>query len=191
MRIFPDLTKSRVRRKLLAFFFTNPKEDRYLREIAAALREDPGHLSKELKKLERAGIVEGKVRGRNKYFSLNQQYPLYNELAAIVRKTIGWEGTLRQAIQDIPGVKAAFIYGSFAKETPTALSDIDLVIVGHVNEEELLLRIEKAEQALQREINYTLYTLQEWRAAKQKQDSFVTLLLSEPKRMLVGEVQDV
>ena len=52
---FLEMTKSRLRRKLLSFFFTNPDTNLYLREISAILKEDPGNLSKEFNKLEKEG----------------------------------------------------------------------------------------------------------------------------------------
>ena len=50
---FLEITRSRLRQKLLSYFFTNPNANLYLREIASVLKEDPGNLSKEFAKLEK------------------------------------------------------------------------------------------------------------------------------------------
>ena len=86
---FLEMTRSRLRQKLLSYFFTNPNANLYLREIASVLKEDPGNLSKEFAKLEKEGIFISTLRGNQKYFSLNKKYPLYKELKSIIFKTIG------------------------------------------------------------------------------------------------------
>jgi len=53
----------------------------------------PGHRSvqssKELRRLEREGLFVSEVSGRQKYFQLNRQYRLFEEIRGIVAKTIG------------------------------------------------------------------------------------------------------
>ena len=48
---FLEITKSRLRNKILLHFFTNTDDEMYLREMALRLKEDPGNLSKELSRL--------------------------------------------------------------------------------------------------------------------------------------------
>lgn len=82
---FLEITKSVLRRKILAYFFTNPESELYLREIANLINEDPGNLSKELTKLEKEEIFITHKRGNQKYFSLNKNYPLINKIADLVK----------------------------------------------------------------------------------------------------------
>ena len=65
------------------------------------------------------------------------------------------EGLLRDAVTAIDGVRTAFIYGSFAKGKEKALSDVDLCIVGHIDEDQLIEKINAVEKSINREINYT------------------------------------
>jgi predicted transcriptional regulator with HTH domain len=92
---FLSVTKSRLRQNILSYFFTNPTARLYLREIAAILKVDPGNLSKEFNRLEKEGIFVSERRGNQKYFYLNKDYPLYQELKSIIFKTVGVEGRLR------------------------------------------------------------------------------------------------
>lgn len=80
------LTRSSLKKKLLVYFFTHPRERLYLREIAAKLQGDPANLSRELKMLEKEGVFISERRGLHKYFSLNQNYPLHEELRSIILK---------------------------------------------------------------------------------------------------------
>jgi predicted nucleotidyltransferase len=69
---------------------------------------------------------------------------------------------LKDAIYDIMGIESAFIYGSFAKGREKAVSDIDLCIIGGIDEDQLIAKINAIEESIKREINYTLYTPEEF-----------------------------
>lgn len=182
-----EITKSRLRQKLLVYFFTNPKTSLYLREISLLLREDPGNVSRELSKLQKTGIFVSHQRGNQKYFSLNRNYPLFKEVKSFISKTIGVEGSLKEIIQRILGIDTSFIYGSFAtKDRENVASDIDLFIIGRPDEDELMEKIEALEKKLQREINYNIYSREEFGDRKKKGDSFILNILKGPKIVLKG-----
>lgn len=186
MTNFLEITRSELRRKLMAYFYTNPENKLYLREIASIIKEDVGNLSKELSRLEKEGVFIAEMRGNQKHFSLNQNYPLYKELKSIIFKTIGVEGSLRTALKKINGIRITFIYGSFASGKQNGLSDIDLAIIGKIDENELLKEINKLEKFLDREINYTLYSETDWNQMKKMKDTFTANISDEPKIMLIG-----
>ena len=81
--------RSKARQQLLAYYFTNPTARHHLRDLAERLSIDPSNLSKELGRLERDGLFRSEVIGRQKYFQLNREYPLFDEVRKIVAKTIG------------------------------------------------------------------------------------------------------
>lgn len=186
-----EATKSRLRRKLLTYFFTNTQADLYLREIASLLKEDAGNLSKELSNLQRKGIFTSRIRGNQKFFSLNKKYPLYREFKSVIFKTIGIEGSLREIIRLIEGIDISFIYGSFAKDQENPASDIDLFIIGSPDEDRLMEKIEQLEKMLHREINYNIYPKKEFKNRKKKSDSFVLNVLKGPNIMLKGNLNEI
>lgn len=188
---FIELTRSRLRQKLLAYFFTNPNSQAYVREIASILDEDPTNISKELNRLEKVGVFVSSTRGRQKYFSLNKKYPLYGELKSIIFKTIGVEGRLKEIINGTEGVIFSFIYGSFPQNKEDTTSDIDLLIVGNPDEEKLMEKIEALEKKLQREINYNIYPVKEFKQKVKKQDSFLINILKRPKIILKGSLDEI
>lgn len=188
---FLQVTKSKTRSKLLSYFFTNPDSRLYLREIAAILKEDPGNLSKELSRLEKEGIFGAEQRGNQKYFSLNKHYPLYKELESIISKTVGLEGVLKQLLGKISGIKVAFVYGSFAKGAQNGNSDVDLALIGLIDEDELIKELGNIEKLLSREINYTLYSQNDWERMKKMKDTFTNNILDEPKIMLIGREDEL
>ena len=188
---FLEITRSRLRQSLLSYFFTNSDAKLYLREVASILKEDPGNLSKEFAKLEKEGIFASTLRGNQKHFSLNKNYPLYRELKSIIFKTIGVEGSLRALIESTDGILLSLIYGSFAQNRENAISDIDLLIVGNPNEDKLMQKIEDLEKRLQREINYNIYPEEEFKKKIRKKDSFILNILKRPKIILKGSLKSL
>lgn len=191
---FLELTKSKLRRKLLAYFFTNPHQSHYLREMAIIFHADPGNLSKELTKLVKEGVFNAEERGRQKYFTLNKNYPLYNELKSIIFKTVGLQGALKDALKNIAGIKIVFIYGSYARESQDIFSDVDLLLIvdpKKFNEDKLLKKISAIERKLSRTINYTYYSQKEWNQGIKVKQGFPASLLKGDKIMLIGEANEL
>lgn len=186
-----EMTKSRLRQKLLGYFFTNLEANLYLREISSLLKEDAGNLSKELANLEKKGIFVSQKRGNQKYFSLNKEYPLYREFKSVISKTIGVEGSLKEMVKQIDGIDVAFIYGSFAQKKENPSSDIDLFIIGSPDEDELMEKVESLEKKLQREINYNIYPRKEFKDRKKKKDSFILNILKGQKIILKGSLNGI
>ena len=186
-----ELTKSKVRRKILAYFFSNIEQELYLREIARILNEDPGNLSKELSKLEKEQLFSFRFRGNQKHYSLNKEYPLFNEIKSVIFKTVGIRGLLRELVDHFAGVNAAFIYGSYANSTENTYSDIDLCLIidnNIFNDDTFIAEINKIEKAILRDIEYIYYSKDEWNKKIKSQDSFVLNLISQPKIVLSGEL---
>lgn len=165
--------RSDVRRRLLAYYFTNPTARHHLRDLADRLNTDPSNLSKELRRLEREGLFRSEVSGRQKYFQLNPAYPLFDEVRKIVGKTIGAIGLLRQSLKTIDGIEEAYLYGSFARNQQDAASDVDVLVIGVPREEILAQAVQKLERQLAREINYTVLTPKEFKSRRTHKDAFL------------------
>ena len=183
--------KSKTRRELFRLYFTNPESEHYLRELERLLDIPVSMIRKELLRLEEAGIFESKKRGNLIYYCLNRSYPLFDELKSMVFKTIGIRGLLTRLLDKMKGVDVAFIYGSFAKNEENAASDIDLLILGRIDEYKLLRQIRKLERILRREVNYSLYAREDFEKKRRQKDSFVVDLLKNPKIFLVGNENDL
>lgn len=187
---FLEITKSRLRNKILLHFFTNTDDEMYLREMALRLKEDPGNLSKELSRLEKEGIFISQFRGKQKYFFLNKTYPLFNELKSIIFKTIGIQGSLQNIINETSGIVTALIYGSFATGKENASSDIDLCLIvkdSVFNENNFISKIDGLEKTISREINYIYYSEEEWEKQINENDSFIINIKMGPKIVLKGD----
>jgi predicted nucleotidyltransferase len=164
--------RSEARRRLLVYYFTNPTARLHLRDLAGRLDVDPANLSKELRRLERAGLFRSEVSGRQKYFQLNRDYPLFDELRGIISKTIGVVPLLAESLKKIEGIEEAYLYGSFARNQQDAVSDIDVLVIGTLRGEALAEAMQKLERQLGREINYTTVTRKELKSRRARKDAF-------------------
>lgn len=180
------LISSKTRIRLLTLFLLNPGREYYIREIERMTGENYAAIHGELANLESFGLLSRERKGKQVYFSANQDFFLYHDLQQMVLKTEGVSRILRDTFSDMQGISCLFIYGSFAAGTAGAESDIDLFIVGDIDEDRILAAAGAAEQTLKREINYTLMSDQEYRERQRKQDPFVMHVLREPRVVLAG-----
>lgn len=171
------LIGNRLRRKLLAYSFAHPEESFYVREISAFIDEDPGNLSRELKKLEEEGLYVSSKRGREKFYSLNKDYPLFGELKAIISKTEGAEGNLKEIVSGYKGISRALIHGSYVDKKEKAGSDIDLIVVGEFPRQKFTDDIRKLESKLNRQINFTSFNDREYESERKNKGSFLNIVL--------------
>ena len=178
--------RSKARQKLLAYYFTNPTTRHHLRDLAERLSVDPSNLSKELSRLEREGLFRSEVNGRQKYFQLNREYPLFNEVRSIIAKTIGAVPLLAESLKKIEGVEEAYLYGSFARNQQDAASDVDVLVIGKPKSETLAETVQKLERQLGCEINYTVLTRKELESRRGRKDPFLENIWHNKRVLLVG-----
>ena len=147
-------------------------------------------MQRELKKLAEAGLVRSERVGNLRRFQANAESPVYGELVALTRKTLGVEPTLREALEPLASnLEAALIYGSVAKGTDTSKSDIDVLLVGkNLTLSKVLELLVPIEEQLGRKINPTLLTPTEFKRRRAERDSFVNRVLAQPTVSLIGEV---
>ena len=182
-----SITKSKLREELLALYFTNPDKKYYLRELERILKFSVGNIRRELIKLQSAGLFLSESKGNLVYYYLNKSYPLFEELKSIIFKTSGAPKMLQNILEKFNGINQAFIYGSFAKREEREGSDIDLLIIGEVDEDKLIEEIGKLERKLQREINYAIYEKEDFNKKKKEGNSFILDILKEKKILLIGD----
>ena len=183
------LTKNKA--EILRVFFTNPEQSFYMQEIGRALGKKPGVFQRTLNNFVEEGVLESERRANARYFWINKNYPLYQELKSIVFKTVGVQGSIANILIKIKGVVFAFIYGSYAKDKEHKTSDIDVMIIGDINEGDLITKLDELEGKVKREINYNLYTLEGFKFDLKKKNSFLMEIMADKKIMLIGSEHEL
>ncbi len=185
------ISKSKIRRDILTLFFTNPSQKYYLRELQRQLGYSAGSIRRELLKFQKDNLFNTQMAGNLLYYTLNTKHPLFKELKTIVSKTVGVEGSLKNALSSVHGIRIAFVYGSFASKKEKGSSDIDLMIIGNPDTSLLNEKIAELEKRLKREINPTIYSMEEYRAKKKAKSGFILELIRKPKIILIGNNDDL
>ncbi|MEA2003696.1 MAG: nucleotidyltransferase domain-containing protein [archaeon] len=182
------LFTSRTRVKLLTLFLMNPDREIYVREIARDIGENINSVRRELTNLEEIGLLTSKRKGNLRYYVTDRNMPIYEELTSIILKTEGIAKILKDNLYEMGDIKIAFIYGSFARGEAMTESDIDVFIIGNVNEDILIVAVREIEKKLSREVNYILFMPEEFEERLKNKDPFVLNVLREPKIMFIGDL---
>lgn len=160
------------------------------RELARETGWSPTIIGRELNSLEQAGILRSERIGNLRRYSVDADSPVASEIRSLVQKTIGVEAHLRRALRGIPGIEEAFLYGSYARGAERATSDLDLMILGSVDQELLSDRITDAERDLGRDVNPTTYEPAELERLQREGDQFVRSVLRGPRIQLLPAEKD-
>lgn len=175
--------------RLFLWLFGQPERSYHLSELRRLTQLGSASLQRELNRLTDAGLLQSERVGNLRCFKANPDSPVFPELVALTRKTLSTIPTIREALMPIAGkLKHAFIYGSVAKQTDTAQSDIDLMLVGDdLSLAEVLTLLLPVETRLGRRINPNCYTPMEYSKRLTEADSFVNRVLAQPTLPLFGE----
>jgi predicted nucleotidyltransferase len=160
-------------------------------ELIALADSGSGAVQREIQKLLDSRLVVAATSGRQRRYQANPVAPIFQELRAIIEKTAGVPGRLRAALAPLADrIRLALLYGSVAKQTDTAMSDIDVLVVSDdLTLEELFTALQDAERDLGRRVSPTLYTSDEFR--RRSGHPFLTRVLEGPHVALVGEADAV
>ncbi len=188
MDIVGILFKSKIRRNILIRFFADEGRKFYINEMARLVGTSQGTCRRELNNLTDAGILISSRTGNLQYYEININSPFHNEFKTIIQKTLGIEAILKEKLQGLKGITYAFIFGSYAKNELKPESDIDIVLIGNVSEDDLINKLREVEDAVGKEMNYHLYTLNEFKA-KLKTDSFIMNIIKN-YIMLTGDDEE-
>jgi predicted nucleotidyltransferase len=182
-----DLLFGQTRGRVLALLFGAPEDGFFVRQIARQIETSVGSVQRELVLLDGAGLIERTVLGSQVFYRANRAHPVFSELKALLAKTIGVFHLLKAALAPLSSrIDFAFVYGSMARGEDRAASDIDLMVVGQVSLDEVLDAVSSAEKQLQRPVNPTIYTLEDFRQRLGAGNHFLRSLEKSKKVFLIG-----
>ena len=185
-----DALLTRTQQRVLAVLFGQPNRSFYVNEIIRLARSGRGAVLRELSRLARSRLINARKIGNQKHFRANRNSPIFEELCGLIRKTVALDGPLREALVPLKTeLDLALLYGSVAKRSDTAASDIDIMLVSDkLAPGEAYAVLHPLEHDLGRRINPVLYTRDEFCKRASVDDSFVKRVLSGPTTLLLGSV---
>ena len=184
---------TRTQRGIFALLFGMPGRSFYVNEIVRSVGLGVGTIQRELAALTACGLVSVENVGNQKHYRANAEAPIFEELQGIVQKTFGLVDVLRELLVPLnTQIEGAFVYGSVAKGTDTARSDVDLLVVSdrlaYMDLAEIVLR---AQERLGRVVNPVLYKSTELRRKLGEDHAFIRKVLERPRLDVIGSLDEL
>lgn len=188
-----DALFTRTQQRVLGVLFGQPGRSFYASELIRDAGTGSGAAQRELARLEASGLIVARRIGNQKHYEANPASPLYRDLRNIVLKTVGLVEPLREALKPIESeIRAAFVYGSVAKGSDKATSDIDLMVVSEtLTYGEVFGALDTVSRALGRTINPTVYSGAEFSKRTKEDNAFVNRVLEGPKVWVIGAGESI
>lgn len=177
-----------VQQRVLALLFGQPDRSFRSTELIALADSGTGATHRQLTRFAESGLVTVTRIGNQKHYQANRDTPVFTELHGLVVKTVGLAGPLEKALAPLKEqIQAAFVYGSIAKGTATAQSDIDLMVISDdLDYADLYNALQEAEATLQRPVHVSLATTAEWKRKLATGNPFAIKVQAQPKIPLIG-----
>jgi predicted nucleotidyltransferase len=192
-RSLADALLTKTQQRVIGILFGQPDRSFYASELIRAAGVGSGATQRELARLEGGGLITVRRVGHQKHYQANADSPLFSEIRSIVLKTVGLAEPLRQALARFStAIRAAFVFGSVAKESDRSQSDIDVMIISDsLTYAEVFEALESLTGLLGRNVNPTVYTSTEFSKRVKDKNAFVTRILKQPKIWVIGSEHDV
>ena len=160
MSVFTGLITSKTRIKILMRLFLNPDQQAYLRELAGEFSISSSQVAEELQQLNDAGLIISQKKGRQINYQANTKHILFPELHSMVKKSLGMDYILESIISRLGNLRKAILIDDYARGRDTGI--IDLILVGDIDQENLLDLIKKSEKYIDRKLRTLALTTREY-----------------------------
>lgn len=188
-----DALFTTTQQRVLGALYGQPHRSFTVSELIASTGSGSGAVQRELAKLAASGLLTMRPVGNQKRYQANPAAPIHAELVGIMQKTVGVAGPLREALAPLAkAIDAAFVFGSVAKRSDIAASDIDLMVVsGKLGYGDLMRVLGPVIERLGRAINPVIYSQGELAERIKTDNAFVKRVLQQPKIWLIGVEDDL
>lgn len=153
--------RSQQQAEILALLLGNPDLELSLTEIAARTRTPHPSVYREIQRAEQAGLVTTRKLGNTRLARANTDSPYYTGLAEVLTRAFGVPAVLAEVLGSIQGIAEAYVYGSWAarhegRNGPRPVGDIDVLILGDPDRDQLYTALSDAETRLGRPVQATI-----------------------------------
>ena len=179
------LFSSKTRVEILRLFLFKAGNSFYQRQISSLTNQPIRGVQREVEKLLKIGFLEKSIQGNRVYYKVNRNTPIFEDLKNIFFKSVGIAEALKENLQD-KKIEIAFIYGSYARGDESLLSDIDLMVIGGISSKHLSGLLSKPKTELMREINYAVFSLNEFIGKAIQKEHFINSVLIDKKIFIIG-----
>jgi len=177
-----------VQQRVLGLIFGQPERRFQSAELIRLAGSGTGAVHRQLQRLAKVGLVIVSREGNQKYYTARKDAPIFPELRGLVIKTVGVVDPIRAALAAVADdIDTAFVFGSVAKGSEHAGSDLDLLVVtDKLTYADVYSALAAAERTLGRTINPTVFTRAEWKKKRTRHDSFAARVSTQPRLFVIG-----
>lgn len=176
--------------EILNLMFLNPDKKYYLTEIAKILGKKPSAFQRYIESFILEGVFSEERIGNMRFFWLNKDYQFYDEIKTIVSKTVGIEARLKNVMDKTDSIEYAFIFGSYATDKFTSVSDVDLFMIGKEDKNNIIEQITHLELEISRNINYHIYSKKEVLKKITIKNNFINNIFNRKIILLKGDINE-
>jgi predicted nucleotidyltransferase len=155
---------------ILGYLYVHAGKAFSLADISRGTATPQATVSREVDRLSKAGLVAASTAGRMKLAEANTDSPYFSDLQSILLKATGPATLLREHLSRVAGIQEAYIFGSWARRYEGELgpppADIDVVVVGDVDPDDVDATCRAIEHSLRMEVNPVLLAPREWRSRR-------------------------
>lgn len=177
---------SQTRVKIIEFFFLNSSEMFYVREVARKTKQEINAVRRELDKMIGYGLLKSEQRSNRLYCKLNPRYVYYKELQSMVAKTTGLGKKIRQERRKLGTVEFVMFSGKYVEGLRPRQDEVDILVIGDIVLPELQLLMKEEQERIGREVNYAVFSSEEFSFRKTRRDPFVMDILFGSRVMVIG-----
>lgn len=179
VKILKALFSSHTRVKLLQIFLLNPDNEYFVRELTRKLNEQINSVRRELINLKKIGFLKHHARNRKKYYFLDKNFILFQDLKNIVLKTQDTKVDIAKNILKLGGVDLLVLSGIFTEDKKDA--PVDLLLVGEMDKEKLENYLE---HNIQRGVKYSIMDKDNFLYRLEYNDKFIVQLLKDKSNLV-------
>jgi predicted nucleotidyltransferase len=185
------LFRSEFQLRLLALLLLPPRRTWTASQLQEALDAPAASVHRELQRALRAGVLRREEVGRTFQYAAAEDSPVIDALSQLLERTVGIEGELRLILDEVGGVDAAVVHGSYATRARIKPdSDIDLLVIGKSDLRALRTRLRRLERRIGRQIDAQVFSADEFRDMLARGNSFARSVVSGPSTPLTGNLTD-
>jgi predicted nucleotidyltransferase len=177
------ILRSQVAGDLLALLYLHPDAEYSLTEAATAIGASLNAVHYEAGKLSEADLVSTRKRGNLRLVRAVTDSLLSRPLTDLLAVTYGPLPVLTDLLTDVEGIAEAYIYGSWAAryrgEPGPAPADVDVLVIGTADADDLDEVAEQAQRTLRRPVNIRRVRPETW-SATSPVDPFLQSVKTRP-----------
>ncbi len=186
--VLAPILRSDTQGRLLAAILAAPEEEHTITALAARAGTSVPTAIREIDRAEDAQLVITRRLGNTRLVKANPANPLYEPYRDIIMATYGPPAVIGEELAPVKGIDYLYLFGSWAAryqgEPGRAPNDIDVLVVGAPDRDQVYEAAERAERRLGLPVQATIRTRAQWDDAA---DPFITEIRSRPLVSLRSE----